>query len=193
MTGLSYTSDFKRTIKGSEEITRKTHKLSSRQRQFLLLIDKSDSLNQQICENLSQSIDVEQLINLGLLSTAEKVQSQEILVLEKVVEETQIEQKTEGKLEPLSSINITLADLPVVPKTELSLGEFSEIKEIMWSSLKKTSGLLAADLMMRIETSSQPEQLKRLTARWRTTMLETKYDKAEIQAWFDEVNSRLNG
>lgn len=208
---------YQRTDKGTEEVSKRTHQLSARQRQFLLLIDKTDALNQQICKKLFNSINIEQLVDLGLLSTADKIETihltdtqenirhdAESAIELKESQKDNIQVKTTHDTHQALKRAVNLSNcvgkntntisskfLIEQPEKYISYDEFAEIKKIMMMSLRQTCGLLAADLMILIEKAPNPRALRKLTARWRTTMLESKFDKTLMEAWFNDVKTRL--
>lgn len=185
--------DFHRTSKGLIEVINRSLDLSSRQRQFLLLIEKTDSLNQEICKRLSKSINLKQLIDLGLISTANKIHQNFVNTYVETADEVDTTAKLKNldiSLENFASLNNQML---ANKEVKLNLGEFSQIKSIMTKSLKKTRGLVAADLIIEVEKAKTVSDLKKLTIRWRDDMLKSNHDVKHILAWFDDVTMRLDG
>lgn len=126
---LSECSQYRRTQKGNEEVVNKSYKLSARQRQFLLLIDKTDTLNRQICERLAHAINIEQLVDLGLLSTAQKVAAAEKNLATAAQNHSQVAVPASMPFEHIAKASEAAPAEPVV--IQLTAGEFSHIKATM--------------------------------------------------------------
>lgn len=232
-----------RTPKGIQSVANPETQLSVRERQFLLIVDKTDSLNQRICAKLAESVDIAALVKQGLLnvlidkpsaSEAKKAPNAAAPVVDGKVDSAQVtkantaagradvnltaeqsqiamaatlhdsasEKPVAGAAEAdkASPVKTTEAKTKIVKtKVEKKGIDFSVIeaipdsarldwaKQTMCVSLRKTSGLLAADLIASIERAKSFSQLKRFTARWRTTMLESKFDKVQIDMWLEQV------
>lgn len=233
------------TSKGKDEVKTRRAALSARQRQFLLLVDKTDSISREVCQKLAQTIDIEQLIDLGLVSTANKV-AQERTRLTGEMSVVTFDEPDEALLrddEALSSSTLparvspqTALGEPILAvaassvasektqpnglnqdigqalnkpkldgvskaaspsKADITLDDLQvevgdvllRVKLIMIESLRLTNGLLAAGLIRDIERANSLTVVKQYSAKWRMTMLDSRYDKQQIDIWYAQVKN----
>lgn len=206
-----------RTPEGVEAVASGKVQLNARQRQFWLVVGKTDTLNQRICEKLAESINIGAFIEAGLLAIENSVDSTKKVVEQAsetpvdinpfnvLSDEDKVQIKAAAALhEKHDALNredeLLFVDKVKAPQKSVDVTEvdtipmsvrFDWVKSTMCSSLKQTSGLLATDLIESIERAENVLQLRRYTARWRTTMLDSRYDRAEIDVWLEQVKYAL--
>lgn len=275
-------ASYKRTEQGNRFINDQTKRvqLSVRQRQFLLLLDKTDQMNQQICQRLGQSIDINQLIQLGLVSTAKKIndklnnrksldihddvhtvtstvhnapsaiaeeipaviddttafvdhttrdfndditqemdQIQVAMNLYTATEHTPSHKKSQhhqstDTSEPAiiddvhTTPNVTNVSAPVHAiqgitaaspsgmtdvNTTAHDARIDWVKNTLCQSLKDHCGLISAELQMNIQRAQSVAHVKRYIARWRTTLIDSKCNKNQIDEWLEQVKYVIAG
>lgn len=64
----------------------------------------------------------------------------------------------------------------------------AEIQQLMVQSLRQACGLLAAGLMREIDAAQNFEQLRRCQGRWKMTLLDSRFDRGQIDQWIDQVS-----
>lgn len=63
-----------------------------------------------------------------------------------------------------------------------------EVQQLMIQSLRQACGLLAAGLMREIDAAQSIDQLHRCQGRWKMTLLDSRFDRGEIDQWIDQVS-----
>ena len=63
-----------------------------------------------------------------------------------------------------------------------------EVQQLMIQSLRQACGLLAAGLMREIDAAQSIEQLHRCQGRWKMTLLDSRFDRGQIDQWIDQVS-----
>jgi hypothetical protein len=63
-----------------------------------------------------------------------------------------------------------------------------EVQQLMIQSLRQACGLLAAGLMREIDAAQSIDQLHRCQGRWKMTLLDSRFDRGQIDQWIDQVS-----
>lgn len=198
----------KRTPEGVEAVASGKVQLNARQRQFWLVVDKTDTLNQRICEKLAEKINIGTFIESGLLAIENTVETTRSLfdvsdahaapvehnhaavqqeqssdaVVQKHEELLFVEEKQKRQ----KSIDVSEIDnLPMALR-------FDWIKSNMCSSAEKTCGLLAANLVSNIERADTVPELERYIAPWQMMILDSNYNRTQVDVWLEQVKYAMN-
>lgn len=63
-----------------------------------------------------------------------------------------------------------------------------EVQQLMIQSLRQACGLLAAGLMREIDAAQSIDQLHRCQGRWKMTLLDSRFERGQIDQWIDQVS-----
>lgn len=63
-----------------------------------------------------------------------------------------------------------------------------KVQQLMIQSLRQACGLLAAGLMREIDAAQSIDQLHRCQGRWKMTLLDSRFDRGQIDQWIDQVS-----
>jgi hypothetical protein len=69
--------------------------------------------------------------------------------------------------------------------------QMAEIQLLMVQSLRQACGLLAAGLLREIEAAQSIEQLHRCQGRWKMTLLDSRFDRGQIDEWLAQVSASI--
>ena len=66
-----------------------------------------------------------------------------------------------------------------------------EVQQLMIQSLRQACGLLAAGLMREIDAAQSIDQLHRCQGRWKMTLLDSRFDRGQIDQWIAQVSASI--
>jgi len=188
---------FRLTPRATAELSSKERRLSSRLRQLLLLMEKTDSASVRLRESLMTAENLDYLLRLELiepidLPADDRAVDQPI----DVVDNSEPLPKTVDNSSHLVD-NLPTYPQEVVPTTVetpdvvVQSLDWQAIQALMISSLRHSCGLLAMGLIREIEAATHADGLRRCQARWKMTILDTRFDRAQLQVWIEVVSAGL--
>lgn len=87
--------------------------------------------------------------------------------------------------------NMALAMPADVAPVALDILSFADTQAMMAHSLRQACGLLAASLRRDIEAAADTDALKHYQARWKMTLLDSRYDREQLDVWINTVSMAL--
>lgn len=188
-------SIFRLTPRATAELSSKERRLSSRLRQLLLLMEKTDSASVRLRESLMTAENLDYLLRLELIEPiavpAEPVPDavdQAEPVLHPVHPPIQVADHTPSDPQAMGSEAVAA---PAPEEVVVQSLDWQSIQAVMVSSLRQSCGLLAMGLIREIEAAPNADGLRRCQARWKMTILDTRVDRAQLQAWIEVVSAGL--
>lgn len=190
-------SIFRLTPRATAELSGKERRLSSRLRQLLLLMEKTDSASVRLRESLMTAENLDYLLRLELIEPIYPQVEPELV--DNVV-------KAVDNLDPLpktvDNASHLVDNLPTYPQDVVPVAvdtpdvvvqslDWQSIQALMISSLRQSCGLLAMGLIREIEAATHADGLRRCQARWKMTILDTRFDRAQLQVWIEVVSAGL--
>lgn len=161
------TAVFAKTPKAYEEIHHRIHRLSARQRRVLILLDGQKTLS-----SIAEVVPMNEL--------------EEVLPL--LVRDNFVQVKDSAMRSPEQSED---TPLPARAKALLDTGKLQEIKNFMISSAQTCLGLLAADLVQRIEKARDEVQLQSLVGQWHMALRESRQGPNVADKFLEHVRTVL--
>lgn len=207
---------YSKTQLGHDALKQRSLPLNARQRRLLVLIgtEDFDSMNEIFKQRLAPPELIEQLSEMGLImassirslaETADQIQTtslhtaQQNAFTHRLTKESQ--QPTQLEItEPrpqavrLSEEQIVQPNPPieVEPKFEdLVALDFDDVKYLMAQLLQKYCGLMAKQLILRIQGSEDIRALKLCQMQWITQLQETRIPPKELNRILHQINFSL--
>lgn len=190
--------NFHKTELGQTAVKNRNIELNARQRRLLLLIGTEDFklLNDNLKQRLAPPELIHQLKDMGLiehfkqnipLSPDPAVQdSNEIpTAIQPLVEPPE----TSHTAAPSSTLGAEHSPALQIHPEPLS---FEEIKLLMTDSLRSYCGLMAQQLILRIQATSDRRGLKLCQMQWITSLQESRISSTELNQIYQQINSSLN-
>jgi len=159
-----------KTPRGREEITLRSHDLHPLQRRLLIVADGTKTVADLRAMRLTQ--DTDDIIRLLI--------GKELIAIERRV----------GTM-PATAAAVTPA--PAAPALTDDPHKVRQVKDFMMGVAKRCLGLLAADIVERIEKAPDARCLMSLVGQWHMALRESKKAHGYIDGWLEEVSSGLSG
>lgn len=186
-------SIFRLTPRATAELSSKERRLSSRLRQLLLLMEKTDSASVRLRESLMTAENLDYLLRLELIEP-----------IDLAADDRAVDQSIDAvdNPEPVDNASHLVDNLATYPQDVVPVAvdtpdvfvqslDWQSIQAVMVSSLRQSCGLLAMGLIREIEAAHHADGLRRCQARWKMTILDTRFDRAQLQVWIEVVSAGL--
>ena len=190
--------NFHKTELGQTAVKNRNIELNARQRRLLLLIGTEDFklLNDNLKQRLAPPELIHQLKDMGLI---EHFKQNIPLSPDPVVQDSnEIPTAIQPPIEPpeiphTSAPNSTLnAEHSPALQIHPEPLSFEEIKLLMTDSLRSYCGLMAQQLILRIQATSDRRGLKLCQMQWITSLQESRISSTELNQIYQQINSSLN-
>lgn len=204
-------SQYYKTHLGIESLKQRSMDLNARQRRLLLLIgtEDFDLLNQQFKNRIATPELLEQLVEMELIAShttiediANKVLDTQIASIpstpenQSIIHDKVAEELIETSVLPSSSISepspsqhteTQLEPEPIV----LDSFSFDEVKDLMAQLLQQNCGLMAKQLINRIQQAQDSHHLKQCQMQWITTLQESRIKPYDLNRHLKQINFSL--
>lgn len=182
-------SDYQKTPLGIEVLKNRSIHLNVRQRRLLILIGTPDFdiLTPQFKQRIAEPEVLDQLYNMGLISF-EGQQKEKLISADQFEIETApiILISNDRQNEIIYSERSTSN-----AKINVELLGFLAIKELMTSLLKQYCGLMAKQLIERIQQAPHIEHLKLCQMQWLTCLQESRLPPSELNRAMQQINQSI--
>ena len=207
---------YSKTQLGHAALKQRTLQLNARQRRLLVLIgtEDFDAMNEIFKQRLAPPELIEQLSEMGLImassiqSSAETTDQIQTTTLHTAQQNTFTRSLTEKMQQPiqleitepkpqavqLSEEQIVQPNLPIedeVKFEDLVALDFDDVKYLMAQLLQKYCGLMAKQLILRIQGSEDIRALKLCQMQWITQLQETRIPPKELNRILHQINFSL--
>jgi hypothetical protein len=207
---------YSKTQLGHAALKQRTLQLNARQRRLLVLIgtEDFDAMNEIFKQRLAPPELIEQLSEMGLImassiqSLAETTDQIQTTTLHTAQQNTFTRSLTEKMQQPiqleitepkpqavqLSEEQIVQPNLPIedeVKFEDLVALDFDDVKYLMAQLLQKYCGLMAKQLILRIQGSEDIRALKLCQMQWITLLQETRIPPKELNRILHQINFSL--
>ena len=210
---------YSKTQLGHDALKQRSLPLNARQRRLLVLIGTEDfeSMNEIFKQRLAPPELIEQLSEMGLImaSSVKVLAESEVQTVQQVTQSqsapthpvsnslspSTVEQHTQVEIpEPQpqavllthEQIVQSTAPKPVQPELEdLVALDFEDVKYLMAQLLQKYCGLMAKQLVLRIQGSNDMRALKLCQMQWITQLQETRIPPKELNRILHQINFSL--
>ncbi|TCB65986.1 hypothetical protein [Acinetobacter sp. ANC 4178] len=207
---------YSKTQLGHAALKQRTLQLNARQRRLLVLIgtEDFDAMNEIFKQRLAPPELIEQLSEMGLImassiqSLAETTDQIQTTTLHTAQQNTFTRSLTEKMQQPiqleitepkpqtvqLSEEQIVQPNLPIedeVKFEDLVALDFDDVKYLMAQLLQKYCGLMAKQLILRIQGSEDIRALKLCQMQWITQLQETRIPPKELNRILHQINFSL--
>lgn len=164
---------YSKTDAGRQELQQRTRKLSARARQVLVLIDGQRALA-QLADTLVGS-DVSTLV----------VELESAGLVAKALDPGPVAVGVSAAPAPL------LAAEPIIVQREISSAELAQVKQLMADTARQHLGLLAQELVRRIQCAASAEQLRPCVRHWHLALRESRQGGALATGYLNVVRAVL--
>ena len=192
-----------KTQLGLDTLKNRTLKLNARQRRLLLLIGTEDfqRMNDLSKRALAPQEILIQLKEMGLIHhpiSNSIIALHEKQALVDIIPDIEIETKlieativnTQSCLN--NDISLTIHSPTRSESSEIFVAlSFDEIKQVMQSRLQRYCGLMAKQLIHRIDSTQSVSELKLCQMQWITALQETRISPIELNQTMQQINQSL--
>lgn len=207
---------YSKTQLGHAALKQRTLQLNARQRRLLVLIgtEDFDAMNEIFKQRLAPPELIEQLSEMGLImassiqslaETTDQIQTTTLhtaqqntftrSLTEKMQQPIQLEiTKSKPQAVQLSEEQIVQPNSPIedeVKFEDLVALDFDDVKYLMAQLLQKYCGLMAKQLILRIQGSEDIRALKLCQMQWITQLQETRIPPKELNRILHQINFSL--
>ncbi|NCI77279.1 hypothetical protein [Acinetobacter kanungonis] len=211
---------YSKTQLGHDALKQRSLPLNARQRRLLVLIGTEDfeSMNEIFKQRLAPPELIEQLSEMGLImaSSVKAMAEPEIQAVEPLAEpqNSPTPHSSNPVLTPTTEPNFQV-EIPADPQTQAALLshdqivqpavpepaepafedlvalDFEDVKYLMAQLLQKYCGLMAKQLVMRIQGAEDLRSLKLCQMQWITQLQETRIPPKELNRILHQINFSL--
>jgi len=207
---------YSKTQLGHAALKQRTLQLNARQRRLLVLIgtEDFDAMNEIFKQRLAPPELIEQLSEMGLImassiqslaETTDQIQTTTLhtaqqntftrSLTEKMQQPIQLEiTKSKPQAVQLGEEHIVQPNSPIedeVKFEDLVALDFDDVKYLMAQLLQKYCGLMAKQLILRIQGSEDIRALKLCQMQWITQLQETRIPPKELNRILHQINFSL--
>lgn len=212
---------YSKTQLGHDALKQRSLPLNARQRRLLVLIGTEDfeSMNEIFKQRLAPPELIEQLSEMGLImassirslaetETTDQIQTTSLQTLHTAQQNAFTHGLTQETQQPIQSViteprppAVRLSEEQIVqpnspievePKFEdLVALDFDDVKFLMAQLLQKYCGLMAKQLVLRIQSSEDIRSLKLCQMQWITQLQETRIPPKELNRILHQINFSL--
>ncbi|TCB36281.1 hypothetical protein E0H82_05790 [Acinetobacter sp. ANC 4910] len=212
---------YSKTQLGHDALKQRSLPLNARQRRLLVLIGTEDfeSMNEIFKQRLAPPELIEQLSEMGLImassirslaetETTDQIQTTSLQTLHTAQQNAFTHGLTQEPQQPIQSViteprpqAVRLSEEQIVqpnspievePKFEdLVALDFDDVKYLMAQLLQKYCGLMAKQLILRIQGSEDIRALKLCQMQWITQLQETRIPPKELNRILHQINFSL--
>ncbi|MEO6919674.1 MAG: hypothetical protein ABI171_11795 [Collimonas sp.] len=192
---LSGSSVFAKTGKGRDEIARRCFGLPPRQRRVLIVMDGTKDL-----ATIAEAISRDELAQAVLFLNEQgfiALTSSDAKMAESGANRPR--QKDPAATPELTTSRTSLIQKQAVPPAAtdnaqaLDAPTLREVKDFMTTTAQTYLGLLAADLIQRIERTKNQEGLKSIVGQWHMALRDSKHGARFASSYLDQVTATLSG
>lgn len=204
-------SQYYKTHLGIESLKQRSMDLNARQRRLLLLIgtEDFDLLNQQFKNRIATPELLEQLVEMGLIASHTSIEDLASKVLDthiasipsppenqSIIRDEVAEELIETSVLPSSSISEPSPSQHTETQLEpeaivLDSFSFDEVKDLMAQLLQQNCGLMAKQLINRIQQAQDSHHLKQCQMQWITTLQESRIKPYDLNRHLKQINFSL--
>lgn len=185
---------FIKTSLGTQVLQDRSIALNAKQRRLLLLIDSNDfkTMRPELSAKIATPELVQQLIEFGLIYNLDHPQQQtnsaESGIEAPLAFETTESQQSDTTKEIITPSPLVMADAEHLDFKTL---DFEQIKAFMKNSLQQYCGLMAKQLMIKIEQANSIEELQRCRMQWLTYLQESKIQPKTLNFYLQQINHTI--
>lgn len=188
---------YTRTASGDQELQQRKLRLSARARTLLLLLESEDlqQLSRDAFTKIASPENYQELLAFGLIidqypqqqlivdsTSIIKTEPQNIMIEQSSIQQpNNIENFPVETFEQNHTLNIEIPDL-----------NFHDIKLLMQNTLKQYSGLMAKHLIIAIDQSQTPDEIRQHQTKWLTTLFESRINRSDLNTLLHTINHNLN-
>lgn len=193
--------NYSKTELGIEALQQRSGDLNARQRRLLLVIgtEAFDLLNDSHKERLAPPELLDQLQEMGLIvasavnDTQTQVAANSTPVSEIQVSATRLEQTSAAAAQTSQPIETTLvaANTAESPQAALEVLSFEQTKHLMGQLLTQHCGLMAKQLLLKIQNAPDSRSLKLCQMQWTTSLQESRISPQQLNHALQQINFSL--
>ncbi len=196
--------NYSKTELGIEALQQRSGDLNARQRRLLLVIgtDAFDLLNDSHKERLAPPELLDQLQEMGLIvaSTTDDAQAQTPVATSTSVSEIQVSANTLEQAAPAATSTQTSQPIETTlvrsnnaeqPQVALEALNFEQTKQLMGQLLSQYCGLMAKQLLVKIQNAPDSRSLKQCQMQWITSLQESRISPQQLNHALQQINYSL--
>lgn len=197
-------STFAKTELGFRTLKLRDLALNARQRRLLVLIGTEDfhTLSPQIQHKIASPDLLQQLLDLGLITAQNATQYLEEIDLHTDLDIASSEPEKEVAIPsaPIHHSNEAYSEIFTknqsneIEKSHVMLDEilnFEDLKQYMMHQLQQYCGLMAKQLLIKIQQAEQVSQLKQCQMQWITQLQESRIQPQMLNHALQQVNLNM--